>query len=309
MKRTRTTIALLAAAALAAATLGASATASTASRSGGETNIVQTALAAGQFTTLASLLTKAGLVDTLSNGGPFTVFAPTDAAFAKVPKATLDALAANPAQLKSVLLYHVVPGRVTAADVVKLDSAKTLEGRSLAINVRDSSVFIDGAKVTTPDVTASNGVIHVIDSVLIPKDATAAPAKNIVQTAIAAGQFKTLASLLTKAGLAGTLQGKGPFTVFAPTDAAFAKVPKATLAALGKDKAKLRAVLLYHVVKGRLSAAKVAKLHSVRTLNGDKVRITVRAGKVRVGGARVTATDIGASNGVIHVLDRVLIPR
>ena len=119
-----------------------------------------------------------------------------------MPKATLDALAENPAQLKSVLLYHVVPGRVTAADVVKLSSAKTLEGRSLAIKVVDGSVFVDQAKVTTPDVMASNGVIHVIDSVLIPKAAPAQP-KNIVQTAIAAGTFKTLASLLTKAGSPG----------------------------------------------------------------------------------------------------------
>jgi len=308
MKRTRTTIALLAAAALAAATLGASAAASTASRSEGDQNIVQTAVAAGNFTTLASLLTKAGLVDTLSSGGPFTVFAPTDAAFAKVPKATLDALAENPAQLKSVLLYHVVPGRVTAANVVKLDSVKTLEGGSLAIKVRDGSVFVDGAKVTTPDVTASNGVIHVIDSVLIPKAAPAAPAKNIVQTAIAAGQFKTLASLLQKAGLAGTLQGEGPFTVFAPTDAAFAKVPKATLAALAKNKAELRAVLLYHVVKGKVTAAQAMKLRSAKTLNGKSLTIRVNGGKVLVGGATVTKADVTASNGVIHVINKVLIP-
>lgn len=139
--------------------------------------------------------------------------------------------------------------------------------------------------------------------------AATTPRKNLVETAGAAGQFKTLTSLLKTAGLARTLEGKGRYTVFAPTDAAFAKVPKSTLAALAKDKAKLRAVLLYHVVKGKLSAAKVVKLRSARTLNGQKVRITVRAGKVRVGGARVTATDIGASNGVIHVLDRVLIPR
>jgi len=139
--------------------------------------------------------------------------------------------------------------------------------------------------------------------------AATTPRKNLVETAGAAGQFKTLTSLLKTAGLARTLEGKGRYTVFAPTDAAFAKVPKSTLAALAKDKAKLRAVLLYHVVKGRLSAAKVVKLRSAKTLNGQKVRITVRAGKVRVGGARVTATDIGASNGVIHVLDRVLIPR
>jgi transforming growth factor-beta-induced protein len=308
MKRIRTTLALLVVAALAAAAIGASASASTAAKSEGDKNIVQTALAAGQFTTLASLLTKAGLVDTLSTSGPFTVFAPTDAAFAKVPKATLDALAANPAQLKSVLLYHVVPGQVTAAEVVKLTSAKTLDGRSVAIKVVDGSVYVDQAKVTTPDVTASNGVIHVIDSVLIPKAAPAAPAKNIVQTAVAAGQFKTLTSLLKKAGLAGTLQGKGPFTVFAPTDAAFAKVPKATLAALGKNKAKLRAVLLYHVVKGKVTAAQAMKLRSAKTLNGKPLAIRVSGGKVLVDRASVTKADVMASNGVIHVVNKVLIP-
>ena len=131
---------------------------------------------------------------------------------------------------------------------------------------------------------------------------------NVVQTAVAAGKFKTLVALVKQAGLAGTLQGKGPFTVFAPTDAAFAKVPKATLAALGKDRAKLRAVLLYHVAAGRVTAAKVVRLHSVRTLNGQPVKVRVSQGKVAVGGARVVATDIGASNGVIHVIDKVLIP-
>ena len=133
--------------------------------------------------------------------------------------------------------------------------------------------------------------------------------KNIVETAVAAGQFKTLASLLQQAGLAETLQGKGPYTVFAPTDAAFAKVPKATLDALGKDKAKLRAVLLYHVAKGKLTAAKVVKRSSVKTLNGQRVRVRVRDGKVYVGGARVTTADVRASNGVIHVINKVLIPR
>ena len=308
MKRIRTTLGLLVVAAVAAAALAASAFGSTASRSGVNQNIVQTAIAAGQFNTLAALLTKAGLVDTLSTGGPFTVFAPTDAAFAKVPKATLDALAENPAQLKSVLLYHVVSGRVAAADVVKLTSAKTLDGRSVAVKTADGSVYIDKAKVTTPDVAASNGVIHVIDSVLIPQAAPAAPAKNIVQTAIAAGQFKTLASLLTKAGLAGTLQGKGPFTVFAPTDAAFARVPKATLAALAKDKAKLRSVLLYHVVKGKVAAAQAMKLSSAKTLQGKSLSIRVSGGKVLVGGATVTKADVMASNGVIHVVNKVLIP-
>ena len=132
---------------------------------------------------------------------------------------------------------------------------------------------------------------------------------NIVQTAAAAGQFKTLLKLAKQAGLAGTLEGKGPFTVFAPTDAAFAKVPKATLAALAHDRNKLRAVLLYHVAKGKLTAAKVVKLHSIKTLNGQSLKVRVSHGTVTVGGARVITADIGASNGVIHVINQVLIPR
>ena len=306
MKRITTMLALTVVAAVVASAVGTATSAG--GRQAATDNIVQTAVGAGQFTTLASLLEKAGLVDTLATGGPFTVFAPTDAAFAKVPQATLDALAADPAKLKAVLLYHVVSGRVAAADVVKLTSAKTLEGRSVAIKVVDGSVFVDDARVTTPDVVASNGIIHVVDSVLIPKAVAMTKPKNIVQTAVAAGTFKTLASLLTKAGLAGTLQGKGPFTVLAPTDAAFARVPKATLAALGKDKAKLRSVLLYHVIKGNVPAAKVVKLSSAKTLNGRAVGVRVSGGKVVIGGARVTTPDVKTSNGVIHVINRVLIP-
>ena len=138
--------------------------------------------------------------------------------------------------------------------------------------------------------------------------APAGPQANIVQTAAAAGRFETLASLLKTAGLAKTLQGKGPFTVFAPTDAAFAKVPKSTLTALGKDKAKLRAVLLYHVSSGRVGSARVVKLRSVKTLNGASARVKVSGGRVYVGGARVTTPDVSASNGVIHVIDKVLLP-
>jgi uncharacterized surface protein with fasciclin (FAS1) repeats len=133
--------------------------------------------------------------------------------------------------------------------------------------------------------------------------------KDIVQTAKAAGQFDTLTALLKRAGLVSALKAKGPFTVFAPTDAAFAKVPKKTLKALKKDKAKLQSVLLYHVAKGKLTAAKVVKRKSIKTLNGQRVRVRVRDGKVFVGGARVVAPDVGASNGVIHVINRVLIPR
>jgi uncharacterized surface protein with fasciclin (FAS1) repeats len=131
-------------------------------------NIVQTATAAGQFKTLTKLLKRAGLINALRQPGPFTVFAPTDAAFKKVPNRTLNVLLHNRAKLKAVLLYHVVSGKVTAADVVKLSSAKTLNGNAVRIRVSGANVFVNSAKVTKPDVMASNGVIHVINRVLIP---------------------------------------------------------------------------------------------------------------------------------------------
>ena len=131
-------------------------------------DVVQTAVAAGQFKTLARLLTRAGLVGALEKPGPYTVFAPTDAAFAKVPRQTLDALLADKAKLKAVLLYHVVSGKVVAADVVKLSSARTLEGKRVRIKVAGTNVFVNSAKVTKPNVMASNGVIHVVNRVLIP---------------------------------------------------------------------------------------------------------------------------------------------
>jgi transforming growth factor-beta-induced protein len=300
----RTTILALAAAVVAAVAILAPA--ASARPVAGETDIVTTAVNAGQFTTLAKLLQATGLVATLKGPGPFTVLAPTDAAFAKVPKATLDALAADPAKLKAVLLYHVIAGNVPSSEVVKLTSAKTLNGADVKIKVDGGSVFINDAKVTSPDVKATNGVIHVIDTVLLPPPAPV----NIVKTAIAAGQFKTLASLLTKAGLVKTLEG-GTWTVFAPTDAAFAKVPKATLAKLAKNPALLKSVLLYHVVKGSVPASTVVTLSgkSVKTASGALVKIKVSGGNVFLNGStKVTTTDVPASNGVIHIINKVLIP-
>ena len=136
-----------------------------------------------------------------------------------------------------------------------------------------------------------------------------APQRNIVQTASATGQFKTLVSLAKQAGLAGALSGSGKLTVFAPTDKAFAKVPKATLRSLQRNRAQLRAVLLYHVVKGDVKAAQVVKLRRAKTLNGASVRIGVKGNRVYLNRkTRVVMTDIAASNGTIHVIDTVLIP-
>jgi len=133
-----------------------------------KSDLVGTAVAAGEFTTLTKLLKSAGLVATLRQTGPYTVFAPTDAAFRKVPKATLNALMMDRARLKAVLLYHVVAGEVTAKRVAKLSSAKTANGKSVTVRVVGENVFINAAKVTNADVMATNGVIHVINRVLIP---------------------------------------------------------------------------------------------------------------------------------------------
>ena len=154
------------------------------------------------------------------------------------------------------------------------------------------------------------GLLAALVLALTGAPATARPSedKNIVQTAQAAGTFKTLTKLVTKAGLAGTLSQPGPYTVFAPTDAAFKKVPKSTLKSLAKHKAKLRAVLLYHVVAGKVPSSEVVMMKSVKTVNGKSLRIRTSNGSVYVNTARVTKPDVNASNGVIHVINRVLIP-
>jgi transforming growth factor-beta-induced protein len=278
-------------------------------------DIVDTAVAAGTFTTLAAALEAAGLVETLKGEGPFTVFAPTDEAFAKLDKALLDDLLKpeNKDTLVAILTYHVVPGRVTAADVVKLTSAKTVQGEEITIKVEGDTVMVNDAKVTQTDIAARNGVIHVIDTVILPPtvaEKLAAPAQDIVEVAVAAGNFKTLASALQAAGLVETLKGEGPFTVFAPTDEAFAKLDKALLDDLLKPENKdtLVAILTYHVVPGKVTAADVVKLTSAKTVQGEEITIKVEGDTVMVNDAKVTQTDIAARNGVIHVIDTVILP-
>jgi uncharacterized surface protein with fasciclin (FAS1) repeats len=175
--------------------------------------------------------------------------------------------------------------------------------------VSGSTVKVNDATVTAADVMASNGVIHVIDMVLMPP--TAASLKDIVDTAVAAGSFKTLATALTAADLVTTLKGAGPFTVFAPTDAAFAKLPAGTVENLLKpeNKATLQSILTYHVVAGKVLAADVVKLTKATTVQGQDVSISVSGSTVKVNAPTVTTTDVMASNGVIHVIDTVLMPK
>ena len=269
-------------------------------------DIVDTAVAAGSFKTLVAAVKAAGLVETLKGDGPFTVFAPTDEAFAKLPKGTVAALLKpeNKAKLQAILTYHVVPGAVKASQVVKLSGAKTAQGQRVSIDVSDKGVKVNNAKVLKTDIETANGVIHVIDSVILPAE------KDIVDTAAGAGKFGTLIAAAKAAGLVDTLKGDGPLTVFAPTDAAFAKLPEGTVAALLKpeNKSKLQAILTYHVVAGRVYSEDVVNLSHAKTVNGQNVDISVSDKGVMVDNARVVATDIDTSNGVIHVIDSVILP-
>jgi uncharacterized surface protein with fasciclin (FAS1) repeats len=269
--------------------------------------IVETAVAAGNFKTLVAAVQAAELVDTLNGKGPFTVFAPTDEAFAKLPKGTLEMLLKpeNKAKLAAILTYHVVPGSVKAADVVKLKNAATVQGQRVDIKVDAGKVMVDGANVVATDVACSNGVIHVIDTVILPVDGT------IVDVAAKNGSFNTLVAAVKAAGLVETLSGKGPFTVLAPTDAAFAKLPAGTLEMLLKpeNKKQLVDILTYHVVPGVAAYSdQVVKMSQVPTVLGTPITVTVTDGKVRLNDSNVVATDVEASNGVIHVVDTVILP-
>ncbi len=271
-------------------------------------DIVDTAVGAGNFKTLAAALQAAGLIEALKGAGPFTVFAPTDEAFAKLPAGTVEALLKDPKALGDILKYHVVAGKVMAADVVKLTEAETLLGKSVAIKVEGGKVMVNDANVVTTDIAASNGVIHVIDTVLLPPAEEAMAEKDIVDTAIAAGSFKTLVAAVEAAGLVDALKGAGPLTVFAPTDEAFAALPAGTVEGLLKDPEALKAILLYHVVEGKVLAADAAKLTEAKTLNGAAIKISAADGKVMINDAEVVSADVMASNGVIHVINKVILP-
>ena len=273
-------------------------------RAAGNGSIVDTAVDAGQFTTLVTALKAAKLVETLEGPGPFTVFAPTDEAFAKLPAGTVERLLEpkNAQELASVLTYHVVAGDVRAAQVAGLTSAEALNGQRLPISA-GQGVTVAGARVVTADIVCRNGVIHVVDRVMLPAS------KDVVATAVDAGQFKILAQALGAAGLTDALAGKGPFTVFAPTDEAFGKLPKDTLASLlePQNKAKLAGILKYHVVAGRVYSDEL-KTSKVPTLDGVELPIRVGPAGATIDEAAVLKADVEATNGVIHVIDRVLLP-
>jgi transforming growth factor-beta-induced protein len=263
--------------------------------------IYETAVEAGIFTTLVAALEETGLDEALSGKGPFTVFAPTDEAFEALG-IPADDLLANP-DLTNILLYHVVDGTLKDSDVISTERLTTLLEEDLKVNVTEEGAFINDAKIVATNIKAENGIIHIIDAVLIPEEMP-----DIVDTAIEAGQFNTLVDLLQTTGLDEVLRGKGPFTVFAPTDEAFSRLPKWLLRFLLRNPRYLEQILLYHVVPGDLDSSEVLSERKIKTVEGRYVYPRSRNGKAYINSAQIIDVDIEAENGTIHVINRVLIP-
>jgi uncharacterized surface protein with fasciclin (FAS1) repeats len=274
-----------------------------------EKTIPQNLIDAGDFTTLVAAVQAAGLVNTLASDGPFTLFAPTDAAFAALPAGTVQALLADIPALTNILLHHVVAGaEVRASQVLNANSPLMMANgapASVAFNAINGTVTIKDSTIIEVDWLGSNGVIHVVDKVILPP---ANPAgQTVVQNLIAQGNFTTLVAAVQAAGLVDTLNSAGPFTVFAPTDAAFAKLPAGTVTALLADIPTLTDILLYHVVSGARVLSSQVTAGSVTMANGDAATLSTTGG-VKINNAKVTGADWLSSNGVIHIIDTVILP-
>ena len=291
-------------------------------------DIVDNAVLASNVTTVVAAVKAAGLVDTLKSAGPFTVFAPTNAAFTKLPAGTVETLVKpeNKSQLVDILTYHVVAGRYKTADLKDGMTLATVEGKTLSIKKDGMKIWINGsAMIETPDVISSNGVTHVIDTVLLPPSKSAymtdgvevggalmVRSLDIVDNAVNASNVTTVVAAVKAAGLVDTLKGAGPFTVFAPTNAAFVKLPIGTVATLLKpeNKSQLVDILTYHVVAGRYKTADLKDGMTLATVEGKTLSIKKDGMKIWINGSAMIETpDVISSNGVTHVIDTVLLPK
>ena len=267
-------------------------------------------VANADFSTLKAAVVKADLATTLSSAGPFTVFAPNNSAFTTsgITSAVLNSLPA--AQVKDILLYHTIPSKILASQVPSGPNAPVVaaNGKTLFVTKNTSGVFVNGIKVIAADVAASNGVIHVIEKVLMPASGT------VVDVALGDTSFTYLVAAVTKANLGATLSGAGPFTVFAPTNNAFRAAGFPTIASIqAADAATLTSILTYHVMGARVFSSDLTNGAMPTTVNGGKVTIGLTNGATVKGNSNaiasnIVATNILATNGVVHVIDRVLLP-
>jgi uncharacterized surface protein with fasciclin (FAS1) repeats len=283
--------------------------------------IADTVIAGANFTLLKAALTKADLVTTFQGTGTFTVFAPTDDAFKAVGVDQAYITAATKEALAGILKFHVLATKVASTDLATADNAEvtTLNGAKAYVTKNAGGVSINGAKVTTPDVAASNGVIHIIDRLILP------PTADLVSLAQSVPTYSLLVAAVVKTGLVSTLQGAGPFTVLAPNNAAFIALGAdyATTTAISNldatKTAALKNILLYHVVAARAFSQNLKAGAVPTALAGKSVTVDLTSG-VKISGvaagntANVVVSPVGsynavATNGVVHTIDKVLLPQ
>jgi len=260
--------------------------------------------------TLETAVLAAGLEGTLSGDGPFTVFAPTDAAFAVVDADALNSLLADPeGALTDVLLNHVVSGVADGSNISDGTAISSLLGQTLTFTVNDSGIFINDAQVTVADIKTDNGVVHVIDAVLIPNP-TATRVDGTIMDVVSTSPVHTqLNSLIAAAGLDDDLSSAGPFTLFAPTDDAVAALPmEVTSALLADPTGALADVLLYHAVSGVASSSVLSDGLQFSNLAGANLTVSVNDDGVFINDAKVSVADIYTNNGIVHVIDAVIVP-
>ena len=264
----------------------------------------------GSFSTLLALLGGTSLDASLRGEGPFTLLAPTDAAFAAVPEGALDQLVADPARLEELLSAHVSEGAHVKAALAEREDLTTQDGRTLLVTTSGNDVAIAGATIVEADMEAANGILHGVDALVIPDgfDLVPAAAATIVDVIGDQGNFSALLGTLLVANLLDTLRSEGPFTLFAPTDEAFAALPDGALDAILADPAALEQLLTAHVTGGVHDSEELASRADLTMLTGQLVVITSDASGLTVGSSRVTDPDIEADNGVIHVVDSLILP-
>jgi len=271
-------------------------------------NIVETATDDGNFTTLVQAIQDAGLADALQGTGPFTVFAPTDAAFEGLPDGVLESLTTE--QLAEILQFHVISGAaISSSSLSATQDVETLLGEEILVQANGGVTVNGSANVVTADVEASNGIIHAIDSILLPQSIRIALSlPNIVDQAVDLGNFTTLAGALEQVGLTTTLKYTGDYTVFAPSDDAFSALPDGLLGSLTDE--QLTEILTYHVLSGEVFADDLGAEQAPASLQGGEVFVTKDGeGNVTVNGsASVVAADVDVTNGVIHAIDQVILP-
>jgi uncharacterized surface protein with fasciclin (FAS1) repeats len=302
-------------------------------------DIIQVAQGAEQFSTLIKALDAANMTDVLKGVGPFTVFAPTNEAFDKLPEGVLDSLLKPECKsdLRQLLNYHVVSGKVRACDIQRITKCDTMSGEAFRVSRQNGNILVDNAKVTQADIEACNGVIHAIDQVLIPCDLqkrirqlsqkreqaqkdqgaeqeiTRGQLQNIVETAQGMEELSTFVKALKAADLADTLEGSGSFTIFAPTNEAWDKLPEGQMKDLflPENKAQLQRILKMHVIKGdKLSQDQISSQKSLGPLGERMLTVNVRDKFVTIDEdqASIIKADIQADNGVIHEIDTIILP-